>query len=76
MMFESELEALGDDLGRLVDLEQAEVAPAGDVEQDAGGALDRLLEQRAGDRGLRGLGRAALAGAVADAHEAPTRRRT
>ena len=35
-----------DDLGRLVDLEQAEVAAAGDVEQDAGGALDGLLEQR------------------------------
>ena len=38
-----------DDLGRLVDLEQAEVAAAGDGEQDAAGALDRGLEQRAGD---------------------------
>ena len=36
-----------DDLRRLVDLEQAEVPAAGDVEQDAGGALDGLLEQRA-----------------------------
>ncbi len=35
-----------DDLGRLVDLEQAQVLAAGDVQQDAGGALDRLLEQR------------------------------
>src|SRR5947199_1703133 len=29
-----------DDLGSLVDLEEAEVAPARDVEQDAAGALD------------------------------------
>ncbi len=36
-----------DQLGGLVDLEQAEVAAAGDVEQDAGGALDGLLQQRA-----------------------------
>ena len=42
---------LVDDLGRLVDLEQAEVAAAGDVEQDAAGALDGGLEQRAGDGG-------------------------
>ena len=35
-----------DDLGRLVHLEQADVGPPGDVEQDAGGALDRRLEQR------------------------------
>ena len=35
-----------DQLRGLVDLEQAEVAPAGDVEQDAGGALDGLLQQR------------------------------
>ena len=39
-----------DQLGRLVDLEQPEVTAAGDVEQDAGGALDGLLEQRRGDR--------------------------
>ena len=39
-----------DHLGRLVDLEQAEVAAAGDVEQDAAGALDVDLEQRAHDR--------------------------
>ena len=50
-----------DDLGRLVDLEEAEVAAAGDVQQDAGGALDVLLQQRAGDRGLRRLGGAVLA---------------
>ena len=42
---------------------------AGDVEQDAGGALDGLLEQRAGDRLLGGLGGAVLAAGLADAHE-------
>ena len=36
-----------DDLGRLVDLEEPEVGAAGDVEQDAPGALDGGLEQRA-----------------------------
>ena len=50
-----------DDLGRLVDLEQAEVAAAGDVEQDAAGALDRGLEQRAGDGGAGGVDGPALA---------------
>ena len=44
-----------DDLGRLVDLEQAEVAATGDGEQDAAGALDRRLEQRAGDGGAAAL---------------------
>ena len=45
-----------DDLSGLVDLEQAEVVAAGDVEQDAHGALDRLLEQRRGDGDLGRLG--------------------
>ena len=58
-----------DDLRGLVDLEQAQVAAAGDVEQDAGGALDGLLEQRARDRGLGRLRGAVLAGGLADAHE-------
>src|SRR3954451_24783031 len=58
-----------DDLGRLVDLEQADVAAAGDVEQDAGRALDGLLEQRTRDRLLGRLGRAVLAARLADAHE-------
>src|SRR3954469_15423317 len=49
-----------DDLGRLVDLEQPEVAPTRDVEQDPGRALDVLLEQRAGDRVARGLRGAVL----------------
>src|SRR5437588_2919874 len=38
-----------DDLGRLVDLEEPQVAPAGDVEEDAPRPLDRGLEQGAGD---------------------------
>src|SRR3954470_10342510 len=58
-----------DQLGGLVDLEQPEVLAARDVERDAGGALDGLLEQRRGDRGLGRLGRAALTGGRADAHE-------
>src|SRR5690242_14917770 len=49
-----------DDLGSLVDLEQTQVAAARDVQQHASGALDGLLEQRAGDRELRGLGSAVL----------------
>ena len=69
MMFELLVGGALDDLGRLVDLEQAEVAAAGDVEQDARGALHRLLEQRAGDRVLGRLGRAVLAAGVADAHQ-------
>src|SRR4051794_3485580 len=58
-----------DDLGRLVDLEQAEVGAAGDVQQHAGGALDAGLEQRTGDGRLCGLGGAVLAAGRADAHE-------
>ena len=58
-----------DDLGRLVDLEQAEVAATGDGEQDAAGALDGGLEQRAGDGGPGRVERPTLARAVADAHE-------
>src|SRR5512143_1033247 len=58
-----------DHLGRLVDLEQAEVAAAGDGEQDAARALDRGLEQRARDRGSRSVERPALARRVADAHQ-------
>ena len=58
-----------DDLGRLVDLEQPEVGPAGDVEQDAPGPLDGGLEQRAGDGGPGGVDRPALAGRRADAHD-------
>ena len=54
---------------RLVDLEQAEARAAGDVEQDALGARDVDLEQRAGDRLAGGLRGAVLAARAADAHE-------
>src|SRR4051812_28967015 len=58
-----------DDLGGLVDLEQADVLAARDVEQDPGGALDGLLEQRAGDGLLGRLDRAVLAAGLSDAHQ-------
>src|SRR3954447_7711734 len=58
-----------DDLGRLVDLEEAEVAAARDVEQDAACALDGRLEEGAGDRGASGVQGPALARRVSDAHQ-------
>ena len=42
---------LADDLGRLVELEQAEVGRPAHVEQDSARALDARFEQRARDRG-------------------------
>ena len=69
MMFASGIGRGADLLGRLGDLEQAEVRGAGDVEQDALGAGDVDLEQRAGDRLAGGLDRAVLAGRPADAHQ-------
>ena len=45
-----------DDLGRLVDLEEAQVGTAGDVEEDALGAADADLEQRAADGLASGFG--------------------
>src|SRR5438132_1032974 len=57
-----------DDLGRLVHLEQPQVAAAGDVEQDAARPFDRRLEQRAGDGGARRVQRPPFTGRVADAH--------
>ena len=62
----------GDDLSGLVHLEESEVAPAGDVQQDAGRTVDRRLEQRGGNRRLRGLGGAIVAGGAADAHQCRT----
>ena len=61
-----------DDLGRLVDLEQADVGAGGDVQQDPGRALDRRLEQRRGDGDPRGLGRAVLAGGACRSPSAPS----
>ncbi len=60
---------LGDELAGLVDLVEREVGRAGDAEQDAAGALDAGLQQRAGDGGPGGVDAPALAGGEADAHE-------
>ena len=57
------------DLGGLVDLEEADVSRPGDVEQHAGGAVERGLEKRRRDGGVRGGGGAALAARRADAHQ-------
>ena len=54
---------LGDQRGRLVDLEQPEVRAAGDREQHAVRAVDAGLEQRAGHGHLGGGDRPVLAGA-------------
>ena len=53
----------------VVHLEEPQVLATGDVQQDPGRAIDRLLQQGRGDRGLGGLGAAILAGGVADAHQ-------
>ena len=54
MMFASGSAASAIRLRRLVDLVQRQVGAAGDVDQDAGGAVDRdVLEQRRADRHLR-----------------------
>ncbi len=58
-----------DELGRLVDLEETEVLRAGDVEQHPRRALDRLLDQRRGDRGLGGVDGTRLTRGGADAHQ-------
>ncbi len=52
---------LVDDVGRFVDLEQPQVRAAGDVEQDAAGAVDGGLEQRRGDGLARRLDGPAVA---------------
>ncbi len=66
---------VGDQRGGLVDLEQAEVRPAGDRQQHAVRALHRGLEQRAGDGLLGGQQRAVVAAGAADAHERRARPR-
>src|SRR6267378_804469 len=58
-----------DDLGRLLNLLQGDVLAGGDVEKDALGAVDRRLEQRAGNGLLGGVLGPGVAGAVADAHQ-------
>src|SRR5581483_5272460 len=58
-----------DDLGRLVDLEQAEIAATGDVEQDPARPFDGGLEQRAGDSGPGGVDGPTLARRGSDPHD-------
>ena len=58
-----------DDLRGLVHLEQRQVRSTGDREENTARAVDGLLEQRRHDRLTSGIGRARLAGAVADAHK-------
>ena len=60
---------LGHDFGRLVDLEQADVGGAGDVEQHAGRPVEGRLEERRRHRRVRRGCRAALAARRADAHQ-------
>src|SRR5687767_8265480 len=58
-----------DDLRGFVHLEEREVRAAGDGEEHAARAVDRLLEERRHDRLTRRVRGARLACAVADAHE-------
>ena len=58
-----------DHLGGLVELEQAQVAGTRDVEEDAAGALDGGLQQRAGDGVAGGVQGPTLAGGLAHAHQ-------
>ncbi len=60
---------LRDDLGCQVELVQPEGSAAGDVEQDAGGAVDAHVQQRAGHGGLGGLDGPVVAAGPADRHE-------
>src|SRR5205814_9885207 len=60
---------VGDKLGRVVDLEQAEVRTARDGQQDAARPVHALLQQRAGDRVLGGVDRPVVAAGAADAHQ-------
>ena len=53
----------------LVDLEQGQVRAAGDVEQDAAGAVDGDVEQLAGDGLFGGDAGAVLAGGLAHCHQ-------
>ena len=64
---------VGDQRGRLVDLEQAHVRAAGDGQQHTVRPVDTGLQQRAGDGGLRGTGGPLLAAGGPDAHERAAR---
>ena len=60
---------LADDLGRLVDLVEAQRRAAGDVEQDALGAVNGDVEQPRTDGLLGGDARPVFARAAADGHQ-------
>src|SRR4029453_7718662 len=64
-----DMRRVGDQLGRIVDLEQAQVGAAGDGEQHAVGAIHALLERRAGDGRLGRLNGAVVTPGAADAHQ-------
>src|SRR6185437_7998226 len=53
----------------VVDLEQAEVLAAGDVQEDAGGPVDGLFQERRGDRSTGRVGATGLATGGPDPHE-------
>ncbi len=63
------MRSLAHQLRGLVDLEETEVAAAGDGEQHPAGAVDGRLQQRGGDRHFGRGHRAVVAARRADAHE-------
>src|SRR5579872_1480869 len=62
------VDGLADELGGFVRLEHGQIWAAIDVEDDAAGAVDRGLQQRAGDRLVRRIRSAMLARTGPDAH--------
>ena len=57
-----------DDVGGRLDIVETEIVRACDIDENAGGAVDGRLEQRAGDGSLRGLLGLVAAGGGANAH--------
>ena len=58
-----------DDLSGFVDFVQSQIAAAGDVSNNAGGAVDAQIEQRGRNRGFGSFARAVLAARTTDTHE-------
>ena len=58
-----------DDRSRLVDLEQGQAVAAGDVEQDAPGAVDGDVQQLAGDSHFSRKASPVFTAGVSDCHE-------
>ena len=67
------IDGLLDNLGRRVDLEQGQGGTAGDVKQDAGSAVHRDIQHRAGEGLLGGIGGPVRAGAMTDGHPGRSR---